>query len=224
MFSLRSILTSGCAAAIVAYSAPAMASVIYAHTGADLAIGGDFQTGRLTLAILDYPLKLKFSFETAAALAPNLSNVDVRSSVINWSAWLSEATRIGNTVPGSALGFAFNVSTDAVGDIFAWELAFSGPTIGTTGYDLTEFPYSYFMPGQNENEQVQFHLSNGYNKAIVTSYLPVYKDVIKGTLVAGSGGSGSTGTSVPEPANVSLMGLGLIGILTSARKRRRQAK
>ncbi len=184
-------------AAVLAIASPALATVTY-HYGGSPTPTNSRDGGIVTF--IDQHAPITFDFTVQDALGANLSNVNIKTSVLSWAVSGGKPkSSVDSDDPGAALS-RLRLSTDSAGNITSWNIFGSADLVLIPDREL-QF---YFDSVSNPHDSLNWlTISHGQNTGGAVS-----------VSTAGSFVRLPAEAGVPEPATWGLMllGFGAVGL------------
>jgi PEP-CTERM motif len=183
----------------------------YTYTGMDYnELGGTYTTGG--------PYALSITFDTSLTLAQleNLPGTDITADITSFT--FSDGS--GNNIvdPGNSTSFDFTITTNAFGDIEGYSIAALVTPLGETGQYYEDFASFAIATGQEDFSENYAEIADVEQGS--TNYGK--NESYANTDYENTGfWSAPAAVTTPEPSTLPLLGIGLIGVLLLAARRKR---
>ena len=203
--TIRSLVSGTALAGLLALSlfgaTPAAATVTYHYSGGpsptNTRDGG-------VVSYVDLHAPITIDFTVASALAANLTDVDIKVSLLSWVVTGGKPQSTGGSSDVGASMRRLRLSTDATGNIFNWNIFGYVDPVALPGKEI-EF---YFDGVSGPHETLKWYdISSGRGLGGAVSHSDI------GTFTRIGGG-------VPEPATWTLMVMGFGAVGLGLRRRR----
>lgn len=193
------------ASAALAAASPALATVTYHYGGSVPPVNS--RDGGI-VSYIDANAPIEFDFTLATDIAANLTNVDIKASMLSWTVTGGKAASTVDSTDVAALLNYARFTTDSLHNITHWVIA-GHADIAVLPQDQLRF---FFDSGAGNSETLNWiRISNGLNTGGATSTTGAVGSFAK--LPGRAGG-------VPEPESWALMIAGFAGAGAMLRRRR----
>lgn len=187
------------------------ADEMYTYTGQDYnECAGSYCSGG--------PYALSITFDTSLTLAElaSLPSTDITSDITSFT--FSDGS--GNNIidPGNSTSFDFTITTDASSDITAYSIAALVTPLDETGQFYEDFASFSTATGQEDFSWNYPEIADSPQN--IGNY---GKNESNDNEFEGTWSPPASTTAVPEPSTLPLFGIGLIGVLLLAARRKRLA-